>query len=100
MFDDSTAQDYDCLHMKNLRLTENIVAMALAAIFFWVLFVIALAWSVMRYNYAKIPHEITIADSIEGVIVMGIVVSAVPFMLASFCTYRTIELFAQTKIQS
>ncbi len=86
--------------MNKLRINNNVIVMAIGAAIAWVLFVIALAWSVMRYNYAKIPHEITIADSIEGVIVMGIVVSAVPFMLASFCTYRTIELFAQTKIQS
>ena len=91
MFDDSTAQDYDCLHMKNLRLTENIVVMAFASIFFWVLFIISLAWSVMRYNYAKIPHDISIANSIEAIVVMGIVVSAVPFMLAMLFTYLSIE---------
>ena len=65
--------------------------MALAAIFFWVLFIISLAWSVMRYNYAKIPHDISIANSIEAIVVMGIVVSAVPFMLAMLFTYLSIE---------
>ncbi len=76
---------------RSPRLTDNVLVMVLCAIFFWTVFIIALAWSVMRYNYAKIPHDITIASSIEGIIVMGIVVSAIPFMLAMLFTYLSIE---------
>ena len=75
-----------------MQLYKNILIMSLLAGIFWFMFVIALAWSVMRYNYAKIPHDITISNSIEAIIVMGIVLSAIPFMLASICTYRTLEL--------
>ncbi|MFZ1483834.1 MAG: hypothetical protein WAS36_02385 [Candidatus Saccharimonadales bacterium] len=83
--------------MKNLILTENIVVMAFASIFFWVLFIISLAWSVMRYNYAKIPHDITISSSIEAILIMGIIVSSIPFMIASCFTYRTSELIVSRK---
>lgn len=77
---------------KGSKLTDSALVMALCATFCWTVFIIALAWSVMRYNYAKIPHDITVASSIEGIVVMGIVVSAIPFMLATLCTYRFLEL--------
>lgn len=83
--------------MKKLRIYNYVIVMAIGAAISWVLFVVALAWSVMRYNYAKIPHDITIANSLAAIIVMGIAISAVPFMLACFFTYRTAEIVAMRK---
>lgn len=81
-------------HMKHQKIHQNILTVTIAAVFFWVLFFITVAWSVMRYNYAKIPHDISIANSIEAILVMEIIVAGVPFMFAIVCTYRAIEILA------
>lgn len=81
--------------MKYLNIQNNIWVISFIAVFFWLVFIIALAWSVMRYNYAVIPRDISISNSIEAIVVMGIVVSVIPFMVATILTYTAAELFSK-----
>jgi uncharacterized membrane protein len=82
--------------MDKQKLVNSVRLTAFAAVFFWVFFVVSLAWSIMSYSYSKIPRDATIEESATVAVAISAIISVVLIMLALYATYRAIKLLGQT----